>query len=92
MMCILAAYLLSASFGLIFATNPVQAQWKYWIPHTTIDKLPFYIVIGVANLLLDIVILSMPQTIVWKIHQSLKTRISIAAVFLLGGLCVSCLL
>ncbi|OQD61583.1 hypothetical protein PENPOL_c016G06858 [Penicillium polonicum] len=85
MMFILVAYLLSASFGLIFTTNPVQAQWDYWIPHTTIDKLPFYIVIGVANLLLDIVILSIPQTIVWKIHQSLKRRISIAAVFMLGG-------
>lgn len=89
MMFILVAYLLSASFGLIFTTNPVQAQWDYWIPHTTIDKLPFYIVIGVANLLLDIVILSIPQTIVWKIHQSLKRRISIAAVFMLGGLWVS---
>ncbi|CRG87521.1 hypothetical protein PISL3812_04539 [Talaromyces islandicus] len=84
-MFILVAYLLSASFGLIFTTNPVQAQWKYWIPHTTIHKLPFYIVIGVANLLLDIVILSMPQAIVWKLHQSLQKRISIAAVFMLGG-------
>ncbi|PHH64522.1 hypothetical protein CDD81_4301 [Ophiocordyceps australis] len=89
-MVVLAAYLLSASFGLIFTTNPVQAQWKYWIPHTTIDKLPFYIVIGVANLVLDIVILIMPQTIVWKLHQSLKKRISIAAVFMLGAfVCVA---
>ncbi|KAJ5519319.1 hypothetical protein N7453_001741 [Penicillium expansum] len=85
MMLILIAYHLSTSFGLIFATNPVQAQWKYWIPHTSTDKVAFYIVIGVANLLLDIVILSIPQTIVWKIHQSLKKRISIAAVFMLGG-------
>ncbi|KAI0817143.1 hypothetical protein GGR55DRAFT_672985 [Xylaria sp. FL0064] len=26
---LLVAYLLSASFGLIFSTNPVEAQWKY---------------------------------------------------------------
>ncbi|KAI8946319.1 hypothetical protein F4801DRAFT_73344 [Xylaria longipes] len=82
---LLVAYLLSASFGLIFATDPVEAQWKYWIPHTTIQKLPFYLVIGITNLLFDIVILAIPQTRVWKLHQSLRRRLSLSLVFLLGG-------
>ncbi|KAI1120305.1 hypothetical protein F5Y10DRAFT_134527 [Nemania abortiva] len=82
---LLIAYLLTATFTLVFTTNPVQAQWKYWIPHTTIQKIPFYIVIGVANLLFDIAILAIPQTRVWKLHQSLNRRLSLSLVFLLGG-------
>ncbi|KAK6858405.1 hypothetical protein PG995_006104 [Apiospora arundinis] len=81
----LVAYLLAAAGGLIFTTNPVYAQWKYWIPHTTIDKLPFYITIGTANLLSDVVILAIPQSRVWKLQQSLKKRLSLSLVFLLGG-------
>ncbi|KAI0446174.1 hypothetical protein F4803DRAFT_56712 [Xylaria telfairii] len=85
MKVLLIGYLLSASFGLIFTTNPVEAQWKYWIPHTTIQKLPFYLVIGITNLLFDIVILAIPQSKVWKLNQSLRKRLSLSLVFLLGG-------
>ncbi|KAI1421942.1 hypothetical protein F5Y12DRAFT_717810 [Xylaria sp. FL1777] len=86
MKVLLIGYLLAASFGLIFTTNPVEAQWKYWIPHTTIQKLPFNLVIGITNLLFDIVILAIPQSKVWKLNQSLRKRLSLSLVFLLGGL------
>lgn len=86
----LVVYLLASIGGLVFSTNPVQAQWKYWMPHTTIQKVPFYISIGTANLLSDVVILAIPQSRVWKLQQTLRKRISLSLVFLLGGLYVSC--
>ncbi|KAI1486254.1 hypothetical protein F5X96DRAFT_256361 [Biscogniauxia mediterranea] len=82
---LLAGYFLAAAFGLIFSTSPVEAQWKFWLPHTTIDRKPFWLTMGVANLLFDIIILCIPQSRVWKLQQSRKRRILISLVFLLGG-------
>ncbi|KAI1131064.1 hypothetical protein F5Y10DRAFT_89233 [Nemania abortiva] len=87
---LLVAYLISGVGTLIFGTNPVEAQWKYWIPHTTINQTASYVVFGIANLLFDVIILAIPQSKVWKLNQTLKRRLSLSLVFLLGGfVCIS---
>ncbi|KAI0437677.1 hypothetical protein F4803DRAFT_555750 [Xylaria telfairii] len=87
---LLVGYLLTAAGVLIFATNPIEAQWKYWIPHTTIQQSVSYLLVGIANLLFDIVILAIPQSKVWKLNQSRRRRLSLSLIFLLGGfVCIS---
>ncbi|KAL3481486.1 hypothetical protein BJX99DRAFT_253410 [Aspergillus californicus] len=41
---------LSTVFGLIFAFNPVEAQWKPWIPHTGISYEGHGMAMGIANI------------------------------------------
>ena len=79
-------YLLCAEFGLIFAYKPVEDQWKIWLPHTSINDNIFWLVMAIVNLLLDVIILCLPQARVWKLHMSTSRRFLISALFLLGGL------
>jgi len=83
---LLFGYFVAAECGLIFAYNPIQAQWKIWLPHTNINTKSFWLAMAIINILLDVIVLAMPQAQVWKLHQSLRRKIVISLIFLLGGL------
>lgn len=76
-------------FGLTFAFSPVEAQWKIWMPSTTINLMPFYMVLGIMDILLDFFILCLPQPLVWKLKMSTKQRLLLSGVFCAGALYVS---
>lgn len=67
---LLLGYFLAAEFGLIFRYSPVQAQWEVWLPSTSINDKAFWLSMGIANILLDLIILCLPQARVWKLHLS----------------------
>ncbi len=83
---LLIGYFLSAECGLIFAYSPVEAQWKIWLPHTSINNKMFWLAMGIINIVLDVVILCLPQARVWKLHLSTNRKILVSLVFMLGGL------
>lgn len=83
---LLLGYFLAAFFGLIFATNPVRAQWNLTIPHTSIHNKAFWCSMGVINMVLDLIILAIPQARVWCLKLSFRRRILVSLVFLLGAL------
>jgi hypothetical protein len=74
--------------GLIFSTNPVQAQWTVGIPHTSINGPVFWTVMAVVNILIDIMILGIALLAVWKLRMSMHRKLMISLVFLLGALYV----
>ncbi|KAJ5809696.1 uncharacterized protein N7503_001914, partial [Penicillium pulvis] len=43
-----------------FYPGPVEAQWKTWLPHTTIHAKDLWVAAGVINAILDLVILCLP--------------------------------
>ncbi|KAI0187511.1 hypothetical protein F4808DRAFT_466366 [Astrocystis sublimbata] len=69
MLFLIVGTTLSAVFGLIFSYNPVQAQWDFSLPHTTIDTNAFYIAVAVINILLDLSILAFAQYRLWNLHM-----------------------
>ncbi|PWY68378.1 hypothetical protein BO83DRAFT_439260 [Aspergillus eucalypticola CBS 122712] len=75
----------AAVCGLIFAYTPVDAQWQFWKPSTTIDNKSFWIAMGVVNILLDAIILALPQPVVWRLNQTRHRRILLSLVFSVGG-------
>ncbi|GKZ32108.1 hypothetical protein AbraIFM66950_001247 [Aspergillus brasiliensis] len=77
---------IAAVFGLIFSSDPVDAQWKFWEPSTTIHNKRFWIAMGAVNILLDVTILVLPQPVVWRLNQTYQRRILLSLVFSLGGL------
>jgi xanthine/uracil permease len=83
---LVVGYLVSAVCGLIFADNPVEAQWKVWLPHTSIEDKTFWTAMGIINVLLDFSILCMPQPLVWKLHLTTQRKILLSLLFFLGGL------
>ncbi|KAI0438673.1 hypothetical protein F4803DRAFT_534193 [Xylaria telfairii] len=78
----------SSVLGLIFTTNPVQAQWDSSIPHTTINTKPFYITTAIVNILLDTAILAFAQVKVWHLQLDLKRKLLLSVVFLVGALTI----
>lgn len=70
----------------IFAFNPIEAQWKPWIPHTTINTKAYWIALGTTNTIIEVTILCMPQPIVWKLQMSFQRKMLLSMLFLLGGL------
>lgn len=85
---LLIGYFLSALFGLIFADSPVEAQWNITLPHTSIHNKAFWCSMAVINMCLDLIILAIPQTRVWRLQLSAKRKILLSLVFLLGALSV----
>ncbi|KAL4745365.1 hypothetical protein BDW72DRAFT_198714 [Aspergillus terricola var. indicus] len=79
-------YWLTTVFGLIFAYSPVEAQWKSWIPHTIINYKAYGMAMGIANIALDLMILAMPQPLVWHLHMSHRQKVLLSGLFTLGGL------
>lgn len=77
---------IAAVSGLIFSSDPVDAQWKFWEPSTTIHNKSFWIAMGAVNILLDVTILILPQPVVWRLKQTRRCRIMLSLVFSLGGL------
>ena len=83
---LLVGYFLAAEFGLVFAYSPVEAQWKIWLPHTSINNKMFWLAMAIINILLDVIILCLPQARVWQLHLSTYRKALISVVFMLGGL------
>ncbi|KAI1496240.1 hypothetical protein F5X99DRAFT_400945 [Biscogniauxia marginata] len=81
---IVIAYFLAAVLGLIFSYNPIEAQWKFWLPHTSINIVAFWLTMGVLNALIDVAILTIPQSRVWKLQMDTKRKILVSLVFMVG--------
>ncbi|RDW93496.1 uncharacterized protein DSM5745_00818 [Aspergillus mulundensis] len=81
----IAAYWISVICGSIFMTDPIEAQWKMWISHRRINTFRFYLTMGVANTVLDLVVLVIPQPLVCGLQMGRRQRVSVSFVFALGG-------
>ncbi|MCJ1312094.1 hypothetical protein MMC25_005768 [Agyrium rufum] len=72
----------------IFQCSPIRKAWDVTVPGHCIDPLHYIIGVHVWNLVLDIIILGLPVSEVWKLQMSLSKKISVASIFLLGALSV----
>ncbi|CBF83116.1 hypothetical protein AN3241.2 [Aspergillus nidulans FGSC A4] len=70
---LILGYWLACIFGLIFAYNPVQAQWKSWLPHTSINNQAFWMAMGIINIVYNITILCMAQPLVFLLWADWKS-------------------
>ena len=84
---IVIGYVIAGLVTNMLELSPLEAQWKPWIPHfTSIKEKPFDITMSIINIVMDIVILAIPQSRVWKLQMTLRRKIMISLLFLLGGL------
>lgn len=87
---IVACYFLACFFAAVFECNPVSYYWDKSIPGgSCIKGTQFYRWNGVANLLIDLMILSITFPMVWGLSISLRQKATLSGVFALGMLCVS---
>lgn len=76
----------------IFLCRPVRANWDLSLasdPSTKcIDKLIPYLLLSVANIVMDVAILLLPIRIVIPLQMPTRQKISIFLIFATGALCV----
>lgn len=80
------AWLISAFIvGLVYCI-PLDKFWHPFAPGRCLNFNLFYLLIGVFETVLDIIILVLPVRATFRVQLPLKTRILISSIFLLGSL------
>lgn len=76
--------------GFIFAfqCSPVRKAWESGIPGHCIHQFGYLIAFHSINVALDIVILALPMSAIWRLQMSMAKKISVAGIFFLGALYV----
>lgn len=86
---IVACYFLVCLFVAIFECKPVAYYWdKSILGGSCINETQFYRWNGVANLLIDFMILSLTFPMVWRLKITLRQKITVSGIFALGTLFV----
>lgn len=73
-----------ATFLMIFTCRPAKKFWNPWIEGSCIDGVKTYAFASAFNATFDLLILILPQPIIWSLQMTLKKKIALSAVFLVG--------
>ncbi|KAM0201597.1 hypothetical protein ACHAPI_001642 [Fusarium lateritium] len=75
-----------------FACRPVSHFWNQYLgaPGKCIDVKLFFLVLGIMNMVNDIIILTVPIPRIWTLKMNNKTKVSVICIMLLGSfVCVA---
>ncbi|KAI0412036.1 hypothetical protein F5X98DRAFT_30740 [Xylaria grammica] len=87
------SFLVASVFALSFACIPYQRIWDFTIPGKCIKKSELEITSAAIHLVSDVVILVLPQKVIWSLHMSMRKKLGVSFIFSLGVLaCVSAIL
>ena len=83
--------MLIALFVFIFQCRPILASWHFELragPEAATCLQPGRIILGIeiTNVLIDVLILSLPVYMIRKLQMRTIKKLCIASIFLLGGL------
>lgn len=82
------SFMVAIVFALCFACVPYQKIWDLTTPGTCLDKTRIEIASAGINLGADIIILALPQKVIWSLQMGIKRKIGVSVVFSLGVLYV----
>lgn len=80
------AWALSIVLLQIFECIPIEKSWNVTTQGTCLNVKNALIASSVPNIVIDMTILSLPVSFVWRLQASLSERISVIAIFMLGSL------
>jgi hypothetical protein len=82
------AYSLATVFADIFQCVPISSLWDATEPTFCMNYPALIISTGVVNTVTDIIMLSLPMPLLWKLQLSTTKKKLITSLFLMGGLWV----
>ncbi|KAL6715466.1 hypothetical protein ACLMJK_006427 [Lecanora helva] len=88
---ILVGFEISTTFVDIFGCHPIAAAWNKKIPHShCVVPQTLYMATAGINLATDVIILCIPMPLVWGLRLSVKRKVGVSLIFVLGSLvCVT---
>jgi len=70
--------------------TPHEAIWKFYLPRECYNLVPVQLTSGSVQLFSDIVMLMLPQKVIWGLNLNWKKKIGVSVIFSLGILaCIS---
>jgi len=85
---IVAAWCISSVLVTSFQCDPIAAVWNFNLQATCLDPVVFSLAVAVTGVLTDLIVLVLPLQVVWKLHLPTRQKLTLSAIFLLGGLYV----
>ncbi|KAI1187546.1 hypothetical protein F5B17DRAFT_453045 [Nemania serpens] len=87
------SFLVASVFALCFTCIPFRKTWDLTVPGTCIKKSELEITSAAIHFVSDVVILFLPQRVIWNLHMSLRKKVGVSFIFSLGVLaCISAVL
>ena len=86
MMCFIVLYYISSFLSIVFQCSPIPKVWAPELQGTCIQVQLKNLVTGVVNLVTDLLILGFSLACAWNLKLTLKQKVGIIGVFLIGGL------
>ncbi|TEY39884.1 hypothetical protein BOTCAL_0448g00100 [Botryotinia calthae] len=84
---VLIGYALAISFVSIFQCKPVAYFWDKTIPngHYTVNPSQLYMWATAPNILTDIIMLIIPQPMIWRLHTTRSVKVGLSFTFFTGS-------
>ncbi|OQD83359.1 hypothetical protein PENANT_c017G11431 [Penicillium antarcticum] len=79
------AYFIACTITAITCCSPVAKFWDPSLPGHCIDTVAFFRWNGVANMLLDFLILCLPLPMAWRVKTTIRQKWVLTGLFMLGG-------
>lgn len=70
--------------------RPFEKAWEFWLEGYCLDQWMADVIIHSFNLFTDLVILILPQRVIWRLQMRQARRVGISFLFSLGLLTLSC--
>lgn len=70
----------------IFGCTPRRKLWTPGLPGTCVDMTKVNIASAIVNFSSDLIILYLPQRIIWSLHMSTSKKLGVATLFAVGVL------
>ena len=89
-LAVVICWCIAIVLGTIFQCTPVEASWIRPYPDgRCINNNSFLLGISISNVIIDCAILVLPAPPIWSLNLSVRRRIALTAIFLIGALYVS---
>ncbi|KAI9164108.1 Satratoxin biosynthesis SC17 cluster protein [Paramyrothecium foliicola] len=84
------AIYLSCGVALALNCSPIESSWKPSIPQRCGDFKAIIVSVAAFNLLMDLLILALPQWMIWKLTMSRSRKMGVSFIFSIGLLACGC--
>lgn len=71
-------------FLVVFPCEPVKKFWNPWIEGSCLDGGKLNAFVSAFNAVSDLLILILPQSLIWSLQITFKKKIALSAVFFIG--------
>ncbi|KAI0000715.1 hypothetical protein F4779DRAFT_604527 [Xylariaceae sp. FL0662B] len=76
---------ISSIFTTNFACSPREKLWRFWVPGTcAVDRRPLDLTTAGLNLVSHLLVLLLPQRVIWQLQLTTKRKIGISIIFSMG--------